>query len=177
MGGDEVLVRSAFLGLCVCFALAAGAAADGWVLDSILSGDLGTLDLHTEVTFDGQFYHYVYELTATSVVSPINAYTVMNPRGLGFLGPGNAGADIEFLDPEPGPDLVEIGWCNGVLYHGGTAAFYYDSVFGPGGVLTGADGGGLTATGVTLGMVPEPGMISLVGAAWLGLALLRRSKR
>jgi hypothetical protein len=174
-----MLARSGLLVLCVIAALAAGAAADSWILDSVLSGDLGTLDLRTEVSFDGQIYHYEYELTATAVVSPINVFGVMNPCGRSFGGPGNEGAYIDFVNPIPDPHSDYVGWHHGVLFSGGTALFYYESAYGPGRVAAkvgGAGRSGPAARGDALGMVPEPGLVSLVGLACLGLVGWRRAR-
>jgi hypothetical protein len=158
--------------------MAVGAVSADWVMDSVLSGQLGTIDVHALVTFDGSIYTYTYEVTATGVVNPVHLFDVGNPNQLTYTAATNTGATHVFVDPTYKPFLTSVAWSNGELKFGETATFAYESEWAPTEVHTAVSGGGLSSDGLTLGMVPEPTSVSLFGLCALGaLGLIQRRRR
>jgi hypothetical protein len=146
-------------------------------MDSVLGGSLGSLDMHTVVTFDGTLYTYTYELTASSVVNPVHLVDVGNPIKLKYTDSSNSFASHVFYNPTYKPFLTSVSWSNGELKFGETATFTYQSIWAPTEVHTSVSGGGLSSDGVTLGMVPEPASyLSLLGALAPLVLLRRRTK-
>jgi hypothetical protein len=171
-------VRVLFLALTVgC--LLAGAAYGDWVMDSVLSGDLGILDLHTVVTLDGGtgIYTYIYELTATDVHSPVHHFDVGNPNQLEFFDAMNVGADQPFVDPVYEDWLTSVLWSYGEILPGNTATFTYESYYGPIEGDVSALNLGTRAIGRTYVMVPEPVTAGSMAFLFMGLAGLYRWKR
>jgi hypothetical protein len=165
---------TALVVFATCF-MAVGAVSADWVLGSVLEGELGSLDLGCVVTLDSGVYTYTYELTATAVVNPVHLFDVGNPKRLEFTDATNVGGSHSFQNPVFLDYLTSVAWANGELKFGETGTFVYKSVWGPREVFTSVSGGGISSDGVTLGMVPEPGMLSLVGLCALGaLGLIRR---
>jgi hypothetical protein len=156
--------------------LAVGAVSADWLMDSVLEGELGSLDLHCVVSLDSGVYTYTYELTATAVVNPVHLFDVGNPNQLVFTDAVNWGTSHSFTDPTYKDFLTSVAWTNGELKFGETGTFVYETVYAPMEVFTSVSGGGISSDGVTLGMmIPEPGMLSLVGLCALGaLGLIRR---
>lgn len=162
-------IRTLVLALAIV-GLVMGAANADWVMDSVLSGGLGSLDLHTVVTFDGSMYTYTYDLTATQVNAPVHHFDVGNPNQLPFANAMNTGADQIFDDPTYQTWLTSVLWSYGEILPGNSATFSYTSEFGPMvGDVTAADTG-LRAIGLTYVMVPEPTTIGGFGLLLLGLA-------
>src|SRR4030065_662758 len=92
-----------------------GSAYADWVLDSVLTGALGDLDLHTVVHFDGLKYIYTYELTATDINAPVHHFDVGNPNQLPFSNAQNVGADQPYDNPSYQPWLTSVLWSYGEL--------------------------------------------------------------
>jgi hypothetical protein len=142
----------------------------------VLDGELGSLDLHCVVTYDGMLYTYLYELTATAVVNPVHLFDVGNPQQLEFDNAANSGASHDFTNPTYLGYLTSVAWTKGELKFGETAEFTYTSEYSPTVVFTSVSGGGMSSDDQTLGMlIPEPTGLSLVGLCALGaLGYIRR---
>ena len=141
------------------------------------SGELGSLDLHCLVTFDGTYYTYLYELTATAVVNPIHFFDVGNPLKLQYQDASNVGATHAFKNPVWKDYLTSVGWSNGEIKAGQAASFQYMTVYAPIERFTSSSGGGLSSEGVTLGMIPEPASVSLFGLCALSAVVFIRRRR
>ena len=161
-------VRALCLALTIGCLLTGAAYAD-WVMDSVLQGDLGSLDLHTAVTFDSitGIYTYTYELTATNVIAPVHHFDVGNPNQLKFFDAQNVGATQPFDDPVYQSWLTSVLWSYGEIKPGGSATFSYQSYYPAEVGSVSAMDFGTRAIGETYVMVPEP-----ITAGGFGLLLL-----
>jgi hypothetical protein len=151
--------------------LLGGASADGWVLDSVLTGDLGTLDLRAVVTYDAGVYDYMYELTATQVFAPVSHIDVGNPYVLYYWDAYNTDG---FNNPVFEDFLTSIIWTEGLVNNGEVVIFGYKSEWRPTKVPISAFDEGMRAEGITLGMVPEPSWAFAILLAVAPLARFRR---
>jgi hypothetical protein len=172
-------VRALLLALVIGCVLASGVHAE-WVMNSVLSGDLGNLDLHTVVTYDDitGIYTYVYDLTATDVTTSVHHFDVGNPNQLEFSNAQNVGADQPFENPVWVDWNTSVLWSYGQIVPTGSATFSYESYYWPTvGMVTALDLG-TRAIGETYVMtVPEPVTVSGVAFLTLGLAGLYRLRR
>jgi hypothetical protein len=159
--------------------LVVGAVNADWTMDSVLTGQLGTVGVHAVVTQTGSTYLYNYDVTATSVSTAVSLFDVGNVEQLDFTNATNVGATHAFTNPTYLPFLTSVTWVDGELDNTKTATFSYKSDYAPIQVETSVSGAGLSANGSTLGMtsVPEPSTVSLFGMGALGvLGLIRRRK-
>jgi hypothetical protein len=158
---------------------AMGSANAAWVMDSVLTGGLGSLDLHSTVDYDGSIYTYTYVLTATDVISPVHHFDVGNPDQLEFADATNTGALYDFDNPVYQDWLTSVLWSYGEIVPTGTATFSYTSVYAPTeGDVTATDTGNRAMGRTYVMMVPEPTTIGGLGVLLLGLAgaFRRRTK-
>jgi hypothetical protein len=149
-----------------------GSANAAWDMHSVLTGGLGTLDLHSTVIFDGSIYTYTYVLTASDVVSPVHHFDVGNPNQLEFADAANTGALYAFDNPVYESWLTSVLWSYGEIEPNYTAAFSYTSVYAPVEGDVSATDTGNRAEGKTYVMstVPEPTTIGGLGVLLLGMA-------
>jgi hypothetical protein len=169
------MLRAA-LALAMGLAVLGGAAVSAdWVMNSVLQGDLGRLDLHAVVTYEWETatYAYLYELTATDTVSPVHYLDLGNPYALYFWGAFNDGG---FADPTYQPYLTSMIWGEGDMQTGEVLLFGFASMFPPTEVSISALDRGQRSIGSTLGMVPEPAL-GFVSAAVVGALSLWRRRR
>jgi hypothetical protein len=174
-------VRALLLALAIGCVLTGGAYAD-WVaeMNSVLSGGLGNLDLHTLVTVDKMTgtYTYTYDLTATDVIAPVHHFDVGNPNQLAFFNAQNTGADKPFEDPVYQNWLTSVLWSYGEIVPTGTATFSYQSYYGPMvGWATALDLGTRAIGETYVMMVPEPASAGSMALLLLGLAGVYRYRR
>jgi hypothetical protein len=157
----------------------AGAAnAISWHMDSVLTGGLGSIDLASDVTFDGTYYTYAYQLTATSVIAPVHGVDIGNPYLLAYTAAANTGATYAFNNPTYKTWLTSVTWSQGEILPGHTATFTYKSIYKPiEGDVTVLDHG-TRAYGRTWVMVPEPSTVGSAAVILLGLVgVIRRRPR
>lgn len=160
------------------FAAAATSAA-GLTMDTVLQGDLGTLSLRAEATWDGSSWLYAYALNCDSIGSKmVHVFTLDNPSLSEYYGAGN---DVQFENPA-WPESAFLEWRNVTqgLAEGQSAIFSFRSLFEPAEtpVFVMVVNGGTAAWGETLGMsdrlpgqtevIPEAGSLCL---AAMGLSL------
>jgi MYXO-CTERM domain-containing protein len=154
--------------------LAVPLAAVGRTMHSELTGDLGSLDLWAEVTFQRGVgsYFYSYELTAVGTNSAVHHIDLGNPNALYFWDAFNDGI---FADPVYQPYLTSMIWGEGDLAPGEAVRFGFYSDYPPAKVSISAFNRGQRSMGATLGMVPEPtlGFAAVLG---LGAIWLRRRR-
>ena len=188
---NRVIRTSATLSLLLVlvFALSVGAGAELFrsLLDSELSGALGTFSLDSTVYRDlvGSNYEYTYEYALTFVSygageDLAEGFRLGNPSKVPIFNMSNTGDFGNFADGVYDP----ISWSNGFMEEGDTVVFSFKSLYRPFEdpitvncfVVDGAK----TATGQTLGMaamIPEPSAFATLGLGILGMVpMLRRRK-
>lgn len=176
-----------YLALTVALLAVVVAPASAITFDSILTGTIGTLNLHAEANWTGSAWLYEYTLQCTNTKSIVHVFSVGNPNKSAYSGANNTAG---FANPVWNPTQAAIQWSGSSLSNGQTAVFSYESLFQPAPQYVSAlvVDSGTYATGQTLGMnsmlnspaVPEAGTLSLaVGglAAVSGYSLRRRRTR
>jgi hypothetical protein len=150
-------------------------------MDSQLTGDLGVLDLATDVTFGGSIWTYTYQLTFTTAVGSnyVHSFAVDNIGQYLFTNASNTG---NFTNPTYDPNAWSVDWILGTMTPGQTVTFSYQSQHAPDVITVWATVGdsGAYASGLTLGMgaeIPEPGTILALSGMFAAAAGLWRRRR
>ena len=177
MRRTKLALLIAIVGLAVM-----GCANASWMMDTVLSGNLGIVNLHCTVSDPvSGIYTYTYTLTATDLgLFPVSAIDIGNPQKLQFTNATNTGADESFSNPSYVPWLNSITGAYGELDEGHTATFKYTSAYKPTAVDVTVLGGGTSTSGAggkTLGMVPEPATVVAACAILAPAGLLVRRRR
>ena len=179
--------RAALLGMLLVLALVTSAVAVSNPMTSTLAGtgpnSSRTFTLVAQVTEQPTYFHYEYTLTFDPTWSPrpLSSFSVANLDRLAFT---NAGTSLpgNFVSPvfnplDPNQNSVLWTATTPLQYSaGGSARFWFDSIYPYQVVSTSAAGGGISASGQTLGMIPEPTTLAAVSLGFAGLCggLLRR---